>query len=83
MLGEVQHDIGGDIARGSAVERHPLGDARKRGGRAYSIADEGLHIVIFLIDGNVVYRIRIDARPGGANPTTLAVNLPQFGKRRR
>ena len=50
-------------------------NAKKREGRAYAVADEGLHIVGFFLDGNEVYRIRIDARPGGQNPTTIAVNL--------
>lgn len=50
-------------------------NARKRDGRAYSVPEPGLHIVGFYLDGNEVYRIRIDAQPGGQNPTTISVNL--------
>jgi len=58
-------------------------NAKKRDGRAYSVAEAGSHILSFLIDGNVVYRIRIEAEPGGPNPTTVSLSLPQFGKRGR
>ena len=58
-------------------------NAKKRDGRAYSVPDEGPHIITFLLDGTPLYRIRIDARPGGPNPTTVSLNLPQLGRRRR
>ncbi len=57
-------------------------DASKRNGRAYSVPEQGLHIISFLVDGNEVYRIRIDARPGGGpNPTPLKVDLRRFAGR--
>jgi len=56
-------------------------NAKKRGGRAYAIADEGLHIVSFMVDGAEVYRIRIDARAGAPGPTPVAVNLALEGRR--
>jgi hypothetical protein len=47
-------------------------NAKVRGGRAYAVAEEGLHILTFLLDGADVYRIRIDARPGsGTTPIVL------------
>jgi serine/threonine-protein kinase len=58
-------------------------NAKKRDGRAYSVPDSGAHVLSFLVDGNVVYRIRIEAEPGGPNPTTISLSLPQFGKRGR
>jgi serine/threonine-protein kinase len=58
-------------------------NAKKRDGRAYSVPAAGSHVLSFLIDGNVVYRIRIEAEPGGPNPTTVSLSLPQFGKRGR
>jgi tRNA A-37 threonylcarbamoyl transferase component Bud32 len=59
-------------------------NAGKRGGRSYGVPDPGLHIVSFLLDGNEIYRIRINAQAGGApNPTTISVSLPQAGGRRR
>lgn len=58
-------------------------NAKKRDGRSYSVPEPGLHILTFLLDGAEIYRIRIDARPGGANPTTVSVSLPQAAGRRR
>ncbi len=58
-------------------------NAKKRDGRAYAVPEPGLHLLTFLLDGAEVYRIRINAQPGGANPTTISVSLPQAGGRRR
>jgi len=56
-------------------------DASRRNGRAYSVPEPGLHILTFLLDGNAVYRIRIDASPERAGPTPIVVVLPQAGRR--
>ena len=58
-------------------------NAKKRDGRAYAVPEPGLHLLTFLLDGAEVYRIRINAQSGGANPTTISVSLPQAGGRRR
>jgi len=58
-------------------------NAKKRDGRSYAVPEPGLHILTFLLDGAELYRIRIDAQPGGANPTTVSVSLPQAAGRRR
>ncbi|GMU67376.1 MAG: hypothetical protein AMXMBFR36_36500 [Acidobacteriota bacterium] len=57
-------------------------NAKKRDGRAYGVPEPGLHILTFLLDGSEIYRIRIDAQPGGPNPTTVSVSFPQAGGRR-
>lgn len=57
-------------------------NARKRDGRSYGVPEPGLHILTFLLDGAEIYRIRIDAQPGGPNPTTVSVSFPQAGGRR-
>ena len=58
-------------------------NTKRRDGRAYAIAEPGLHILTFLLDGTDVHRIRIDARAGGAGPTVISLELPQFAKRGR
>jgi eukaryotic-like serine/threonine-protein kinase len=58
-------------------------NASKRGGRAYSVPEPGLHILTFILDGSDIYRIRIDAQPTGAGPTRIHADLSQFGKRAR
>jgi hypothetical protein len=58
-------------------------NAKRRGGRAYAIAEPGLHILTFLVDGTEMHRIRIDAQPQGASPTTIPLNLPQARRGRR
>jgi hypothetical protein len=57
-------------------------NAKKRDGRSYGVPEPGLHILTFLLDGAEIYRIRIDAQPGGPNPTTVSVSFPQAGGRR-
>jgi serine/threonine-protein kinase len=58
-------------------------NASKRGGRAYVIPEPGLHILTFLVDGNDVYRMRIDARPDRRGPTRIRVDLAEAGRRPR
>ncbi len=67
------------IVIGRAVDYN----AKKRDGRAYTIAEPGLHILSFLIDGAEVYRMRIDAQPLRPAPTSIAVNLQQAAQRGR
>jgi len=57
-------------------------NASKRGGRAYSVPEPGLHILTFLLDGAEVYRIRIDAQPGRPGPTTIAPEVGPGARRR-
>ena len=62
-------------------QARPDGDRPRRGverqegdGRAYAVAEPGLHMVAHP-RRQEVYRIRIDAQPGGQSPTTIVVNL--------